>query len=87
MNGGHSNAQYNLRLPDDLKQKIAQPSKELNRSMNTNIVVLLEGNFVRKAFDKLDFVPLEKLLAIVMKNHGEKSSLQLTSREYEQRKK
>lgn len=43
--GGHLNAQYNLRLPDELKQKIAHSSKELNRSMNADIVARLEESF------------------------------------------
>ena len=28
MSSGHLNAQYNLRLPDELKQKIAESAKE-----------------------------------------------------------
>ncbi|OON24573.1 hypothetical protein BI372_08570 [Acinetobacter pittii] len=79
MSSGHLNAQYNLRLPDDLKQKIAQSAKELNRSMNADIVARLESSFEQKSFDNLEDIPLEKLLAIIMKKLGE-NSLQLTTK-------
>ena len=46
MSSGHLNAQYNLRLPDELKQKIAESAKELNRSMNADIVARLEDSFL-----------------------------------------
>ncbi|MBP8005873.1 MAG: Arc family DNA-binding protein [Acinetobacter sp.] len=80
MSSGHLNAQYNLRLPDDLKQKIAHSSKELNRSMNADIVARLEESFEQKSFNKLDEVPLEELLAVVMEKLG-KNSLSLTREE------
>ncbi|AQV16021.1 Arc family DNA-binding protein [Acinetobacter pittii] len=83
MSSGHLNAQYNLRLPDDLKQKIAQSAKELNRSMNADIVARLESSFEQKSFDNLEDIPLEKLLAIIMKKLGE-NSLQLTTKKIEQ---
>ena len=61
MSSGHLNAQYNLRLPDDLKQKIAQSSKELNRSMNADIVARLEESFEQK-FKNLENAPTEELM-------------------------
>lgn len=86
MSSGHLNAQYNLRLPDELKQKIAHSSKELNRSMNADIVARLEESFEQKGFESLEDVPLEKLLAVVMKKLGE-NSLSLVREEVNQIKK
>lgn len=80
MSSGHLNAQYNLRLPDDLKQKIAQSAKELNRSMNADIVARLESSFEHKNIDHLEDIPLEKLLSAVMEKLG-KNSLSLTREE------
>jgi hypothetical protein len=80
MSSGHLNAQYNLRLPDDLKQKIAQSAKELNRSMNADIVARLESSFEHKNIDNLEDIPLEKLLSAVMEKLG-KNSLSLTREE------
>ncbi|MDC4879807.1 Arc family DNA-binding protein [Acinetobacter baumannii] len=80
MSSGHLNAQYNLRLPDDLKQKIAQSAKELNRSMNADIVARLESSFEYKSIDNLEDIPLEKLLSAVMEKLG-KNSLSLTREE------
>ena len=45
MSSKHLNAQYNLRWPNDLKEKIAQSAKEHNRSMNADIVARLEESF------------------------------------------
>ena len=45
MSSKHLNAQYNLRWPDDLKEKVAQSAKEHNRSMNADIVARLEESF------------------------------------------
>lgn len=67
MSSGHLNAQYNLRLPDELKQKIAHSSKELNRSMNADIVARLEESFEQKGFESLESVPTETLLAEITK--------------------
>ena len=85
MSSGHLNAQYNLRLPDELKQKIAESAKELNRSMNADIVARLEESFEQN-FGDLENVPLERLLAVVMKKLGE-NSIRLTSEEIERIKK
>ena len=85
MSSGHLNAQYNLRLPDDLKQKIADSAKELKRSMNADIVARLEQSF-RHEVEDLESVPLEKLLAVVMQRLGE-NSIRLTSEEIERIKK
>ncbi len=43
--GKHLGVAYNLRLPQELKDKIAASAKELNRSMNADIVARLEKSF------------------------------------------
>ncbi|RZG48047.1 Arc family DNA-binding protein [Acinetobacter wuhouensis] len=45
--GKHLGVAYNLRLPQELKDKIAESAKELNRSMNADIVARLEDSFIR----------------------------------------
>ena len=45
MSSGHLHPQYNLRWPEELRQKVAQSAKELNRSMNADIVARLEQSF------------------------------------------
>ena len=51
MSSKHLNAQYNLRWPDELKEKIAQSAKEHNRSMNADIVARLEDSFTKHTPD------------------------------------
>lgn len=72
-NGGHLTIQYNLRLSSELKDKIAESAKELNRSINSDIVARIEASFEQKGFDNLEDAPLEDLLAAVMKKLGKKS--------------
>lgn len=43
--GKHLGVAYNLRLPPELKDKIAESAKEHNRSMNADIVARLEDSF------------------------------------------
>ncbi|WP_288450134.1 Arc family DNA-binding protein [uncultured Acinetobacter sp.] len=43
--GKHLGVAYNLRLPQELKDRIAESAKELNRSMNADIVARLEESF------------------------------------------
>ena len=45
MSSGHLHPQYNLRWPEELRQKVAQSAKEHNRSMNADIVARLEQSF------------------------------------------
>ncbi|TCB76799.1 Arc family DNA-binding protein [Acinetobacter sp. ANC 4177] len=59
--GKHLGVAYNLRLPPELKDKIAESAKELNRSMNADIVARLEGSFEHK-FGELESVPTEELM-------------------------
>lgn len=46
--GKHLGVAYNLRLPQELKDRIAESAKELNRSMNADIVARLENSFLLK---------------------------------------
>lgn len=41
----HLNDSYKLRLPPELKERIAGSAKSLNRSMNADIVARLEKSF------------------------------------------
>lgn len=50
--GKHLGVAYNLRLPPELKDKIAESAKELNRSMNADIVARLEESFEGSTFTK-----------------------------------
>lgn len=59
--GKHLGVAYNLRLSQELKDKIAESAKELNRSMNADIVSRLEESFGQK-FGYLDSVTTEELM-------------------------
>ncbi|WP_394651832.1 Arc family DNA-binding protein [uncultured Acinetobacter sp.] len=53
--GKHLGVAYNLRLTQELKDKIAKSAEELNRSMNADIVARLEESFEKDdaaEFDK-----------------------------------
>ncbi len=43
----HLGVEYKVRMPQELKDKIAESAKELNRSMNADIVARLEESFLR----------------------------------------
>lgn len=51
MSSGHLHPQYNLRWPEELRQKVAQSAKEHNRSMNADIVARLEQSFSQNQND------------------------------------
>ena len=48
----HTGIQYKLRLPPELKEKIAISAKEHNRSMNADIVARLEQTFSSEVVPK-----------------------------------
>lgn len=50
MSSGHLHPQYNLRWPEELKEKIAQSAKKHNRSMNADIVARLEKSFENESY-------------------------------------
>ncbi|NUF21514.1 Arc family DNA-binding protein, partial [Acinetobacter oleivorans] len=41
----HLGVEYKVRMPQELKDKITESAKELNRSMNADIVARLEDSF------------------------------------------
>ncbi|HDQ4280825.1 TPA: Arc family DNA-binding protein [Acinetobacter baumannii] len=41
----HLGVEYKVRMPQELKYKIADSAKKLNRSMNADIVAYLETTF------------------------------------------
>lgn len=45
MSTNQTDPQYKLRLPPELKERIAESAKSLNRSMNADIVARLEKSF------------------------------------------
>jgi hypothetical protein len=83
MSSGHLHPQYNLRWPEELRQKVAQSAKEHNRSMNADIVARLEQSFDEPmAFDPADAEMVTKLVAhsmqgllVALKDRGVSSDL------------
>lgn len=55
MSSGHLHPQYNLRWPEELRDKIAESAKTHNRSMNADIVARLEKSFEEAGSDKDSF--------------------------------
>ncbi len=43
----HLGVEYKVRMPQELKDKISESAKELNRSMNADIVARLEESFIK----------------------------------------
>jgi hypothetical protein len=60
--GKHLGIAYNLRLPQELKEKIAESAKELNRSMNADIVARLEQSFEKTITTEHEVNDLRELL-------------------------
>ena len=77
--------QMNLRVPMELKENIEKAALDNGRTITAEAVFRLEQSFRNEAGD-LESVPLEKLLAVVMKRLGE-NSIQLTSEEIKRIKK
>jgi len=55
MSSGHLHPQYNLRWPEELKEKVAKSAKEHNRSMNADIVARLEESFSTININNINF--------------------------------
>ena len=64
-NGGHLTIQYNLRWPEELKNKIAESAKAHNRSMNADIVARLEKSF---EIDSNQVALLQEEITLAMKD-------------------
>lgn len=59
--GRNLGVEYKMRMSQELKDKIAESAKELNRSMNADIVARLEESFEQK-FRELEGVRTEELM-------------------------
>lgn len=51
----HLGVEYKVRMPQELKDKISESAKELNRSMNADIVARLEQSFEKDSKNDIDF--------------------------------
>ncbi|EKU51392.1 Arc-like DNA binding domain protein [Acinetobacter sp. WC-323] len=69
--GKHLGVAYNLRLPQELKDKIAESAKELNRSMNADIVARLEQSFEKPISSEQEINDLRELLKQSIENNTE----------------
>lgn len=67
--GKHLGVAYNLRLPPELKDKIAESAKELNRSMNADIVARLEQSFEKPITTEHEVNDLRELLKESIENN------------------
>ena len=67
--GKHLGVAYNLRLPPELKDKIAASAKELNRSMNADIVARLEQSFEKPITSEHEVNDLRELLKQSIENN------------------
>lgn len=67
--GKHLGVAYNLRLPQELKDKIAESAKELNRSMNADIVARLEQSFEKPITTEHEVNDLRELLKQNIENN------------------
>ena len=67
--GKHLGVAYNLRLPQELKDKIAESAKELNRSMNADIVARLEQSFEKSINTEYEVNDLRELLKQSIENN------------------
>lgn len=65
----HLGVEYKVRMPQELKDKIAESAKELNRSMNADIVARLEKSFEEPmSFNPNDAEMVTKLVAQSMQH-------------------
>lgn len=67
--GKHLGVAYNLRLPQELKDKIAESAKQLNRSMNADIVARLEQSFDKLTTSEHEVNDLRELLKQSIENN------------------
>lgn len=88
MNNRDAGTQHKLRMPPELKQKIAESAKAYNRSMNADIVARLERSFLLEPeLSPLNMPPeeLEARLTKVLeerelnKSKGEELNIEISS--------
>ncbi len=57
MSDKHTTVQYQLRLPEELRNTIRESAKNHNRSMNADIVARLEASFAEESAYPPGYVP------------------------------
>ncbi len=57
----HLNDSYKLRLPPEMKERIAESAKAHNRSMNADIIARLEKSFSESAAASEDAASLDEM--------------------------
>jgi len=67
----HLGVEYKVRMPQELKDKIAESAKELNRSMNADIVARLEQSFEKPISSENEVNDLRELLKQSIDNNKE----------------
>tara|TARA_Y100001934_G_C11971039_1_gene594064 strand:- start:11 stop:253 length:243 start_codon:yes stop_codon:yes gene_type:complete len=61
-----------LRIPDDLHEKITKSSKDLNISLNADIIRRLNLSFGIEKFDPKNFKPQKDLIPCIVEDIKEK---------------
>ncbi|WP_288455600.1 Arc family DNA-binding protein [uncultured Acinetobacter sp.] len=61
--------EYKMRMSQELKDKIAESAKELNRSMNADIVARLEQSFEKPTTSEHEVNDLRELLKQSIENN------------------
>jgi len=69
----HLGVPYNLRLPPELKERIAESAKEHNRSINADIVARLDKSFAT-TYTSLKYIETELLLSVLAEKLAEHGS-------------
>ena len=69
--GRNLGVEYKMRMSQELKDKIAESAKELNRSMNADIVARLEQSFEKPITSELEVNDLRELLKQSIENNKE----------------
>lgn len=67
--GRNLGVEYKMRMSQELKDKIAESAKELNRSMNADIVARLEQSFEKPITSEHEVNDLRELLEQSIENN------------------
>ncbi|OTG93578.1 DNA-binding protein [Acinetobacter sp. ANC 4654] len=67
--GRNLGVEYKMRMSQELKDKIAESAKELNRSMNADIVARLEQSFEKPMTSEHEVNDLRELLKQSIENN------------------
>ena len=68
--GRNLGVEYKMRMSQELKDKIAESAKELNRSMNADIVARLEQSFEKPITSEHEINDLRELLKQSIENNN-----------------